>query len=149
MYVRLPVVTPRFPDGRPDFLTQCTKLCGARCCRYVSLPIPAAKTKEEFDDWRWYVSHEGVSIFKDGNSWYFCVETRCRHLQADNACAIYETRPMVCRDYDPTDCEFVVPDGAFDVEFKGPEDLEAWLRKKKEHRNRLARLRRRRRRKAA
>jgi Fe-S-cluster containining protein len=138
---RLPPRTPLFPDGRPDWLRQCTRLCGARCCRYVALPIDAPRTKRDFDDWRWYLSHEGVTIYKDGNVWHLAFETRCRNLLPDNRCAIYDTRPAICKEYDPKDCEFHEPDARFPVQLESVEDLEAWLRARA--RKRRARRRRR------
>ena len=30
----------------------------------------------------------------------------CLHLQDDNTCGIYETRPQICRDYTTDDCEY-------------------------------------------
>jgi len=55
------------------------KKCGA-CCIAISIssPIP------------------GMSSGKPAG-------TRCVHLGTDNTCAIYETRPPVCRNYSPAD----------------------------------------------
>jgi Fe-S-cluster containining protein len=30
----------------------------------------------------------------------------CEHLQPDNRCGVYETRPQICRDYTTDDCEY-------------------------------------------
>ncbi|MGQ0614374.1 MAG: YkgJ family cysteine cluster protein [Planctomycetaceae bacterium] len=131
---RPPPKTPLLRDGRPDWLKQCTKLCGARCCRYVALPIEAPRTVRDFDDWRWYLSHEGISIYKAGNTWHICFETRCRNLLPDNRCDIYETRPAVCKEYDPGECEWQDPKSATSIEFHSPEDLAAWRAAKRRRR---------------
>ena len=37
--------------------------CAAACCRYLALPIDKPTTKRDYDDIRWYLMHEGVSVF--------------------------------------------------------------------------------------
>ncbi len=138
----IPAKTPRLPDGRPDWLTQCTKLCGAACCRYIGVPIEAPTCARDWDDWRWYLSHEGISIYKDSGQWYLNVETRCGHLTPELTCAIYETRPETCAEYDPSACEWQDPEGVWEIHFSTHEELEAYLRKKKNRRNAQARKRR-------
>ena len=34
------------------------------------------------------------------------MHTDCKHLQSDNRCGIYDTRPQICRDYSTDDCEY-------------------------------------------
>jgi Fe-S-cluster containining protein len=138
----VPAKTPRLPDGRPDWLKQCTKLCLGACCKYIGVPIDAPDTAREWDDWRWYVAHEGISIYKDAGSWYLNIETRCTYLDKDLKCGIYETRPQTCAEYDPSACEWQEPDAVWDMHFATPEDIEAHLRQKKEARNAKARARR-------
>lgn len=61
------------------------------------------------------------------------------YLTENNLCRIYETRPQKCRDHNPPDCERY---GEFwDVMFETPEDLEAYLKKKKQAAKRRARAR--------
>lgn len=80
--------------------------CTAKCCRYFALPIDAPTTERDFDFIRWYLVHESASIFTEGDTWYLLVHTKCKHLQADNRCGIYETRPQICRDYTTDECEY-------------------------------------------
>jgi Fe-S-cluster containining protein len=80
--------------------------CTAKCCRYFALPI---ETPEEFADFeyiRWYLLHDRATVFKEDDDWYLLVYTTCKHLQDDNRCGIYETRPKICRDYTTKDCEY-------------------------------------------
>ena len=34
------------------------------------------------------------------------MHTECKHLQSDNRCGIYDTRPQICRDYSTDNCEY-------------------------------------------
>lgn len=96
--------------------------CTAKCCRYFALPIETPETYADFEYVRWYLLHERASIFVEENTWYLLVHTVCKHLQADNRCGIYETRPQVCRDYSTKDCEF--DEGfTYDRYFETPEQI--------------------------
>ena len=83
--------------------------------------------------------HEAVVVWVQDSDWYLEVRTRCRHLQADNSCGIYESRPQICRDYglpesDP--CEYFTDDLEYDLFFESDDQLMKWLelRKKKKKR---------------
>jgi len=80
--------------------------CSAKCCRYFALPLDAPEDRADFEFMRWFLLHERASVFKEEETWYLLVHTVCRHLQPDNRCGIYETRPQVCRDYSTKDCEY-------------------------------------------
>lgn len=104
-------------------------MCNASCCRYFALEIDKPKTKQEFDYIRWYLVHEGVAVWVDDGDWYLEVRTVCRHLQHDNTCGIYETRPQICRDYglpgeDP--CEFFTQDLEYDLYFPDDGAFDRW-----------------------
>jgi uncharacterized protein len=96
--------------------------CVAKCCRYFALAIDRPKTPADFDLARWYLLHEHVTIFTEGDTWYLLVYTECRHLQPDLRCSIYETRPQICRDYSTADCEYE-DDTVYDRYFETPEQL--------------------------
>lgn len=100
--------------------------CSALCCRYFSLGIDTPETPEDFDNLRWYLSHEAVHIFIEDGDWYLSVQTPCKHLQDDNRCGIYEDRPKICRQYSTDNCDYHV--GSYDYEhyFTTPEQLEAY-----------------------
>jgi uncharacterized protein len=80
--------------------------CTAKCCRYFALPIEDPETPDEWEYVRWYLMHEGATVFKEDDTWYLLVHADCHNLQSDNRCAIYDTRPQVCRDYSTKDCEY-------------------------------------------
>jgi Fe-S-cluster containining protein len=80
--------------------------CTAKCCRYFALPIDTPQTFADFEYLRWYLMHDRASIFVEEDTWYLLVHTVCKHLQGDNRCGIYESRPQICREYSTDDCEF-------------------------------------------
>ncbi len=90
------------PQNKCDF-------CSAQCCSYITQQVDTPTTMHEFDVLLWQIAHKGIHIFKDGNGWYLLSMTRCTHLQSDNRCGIYETRPMICREHSTGGCEFDVP----------------------------------------
>ena len=71
---------------------------------------------------RWFLLHERASVFREGKTWYLLVHTVCRHLQDNNMCGIYETRPQVCRDYSTKDCEYE-DDWTYDFYLERPEQV--------------------------
>ena len=80
--------------------------CTAKCCRYFALAIDTPATRKDFDYLRWYLMHERAAVFTEDETWYLLIHTPCRHLQADQRCGVYATRPQICRDYSTKDCEY-------------------------------------------
>lgn len=79
--------------------------CGL-CCTYLAVEISAPDSVRAATEILWHLYHEGVSIYRDSDDeWMVQFETRCKHLAADNKCAIYEQRPQICRDYAADTCE--------------------------------------------
>jgi Fe-S-cluster containining protein len=105
------------------------------CCKYVALPLETPETRRDFDDIRWYLMHEGVTVFVEEGDWYAQFTTRCRNLQPDGRCGIYETRPQICREYKAGECDYTGGDYDYEAVFHRPEDLESYavefLRKKR------------------
>jgi len=102
--------------------------CTGHCCRHIALPIDEPENKRDFDDIRWYLVHEGVSVFVEDGEWYVNIETRCRHLQEDFRCGIYETRPKVCREYSADNCDYHSGDYGWDEHFTCAEHLKEFER---------------------
>ena len=96
--------------------------CNAKCCRYFCLPIEVPESAKEYDYIRWFLLHGQSSIFVEDDSWYLLVHTVCKHLQADNRCGIYETRPEICREYSTDACEFD-EDSVYEKYFETPEQV--------------------------
>ena len=80
--------------------------CTAACCRYLALPIDTPTSARDYDDIRWYLMHEGISVFVEEGEWYIQIQTRCKNLGEDNRCMIYDTRPEICREYKAEDCDY-------------------------------------------
>lgn len=80
--------------------------CSAKCCKYFALPIDQPTELKDFDYIRWYLLHSQASVFVDDDTWYLLVHTQCKHLQSDNRCGIYHTRPQICREYSTDNCEY-------------------------------------------
>ncbi len=110
---------------------KCASCKGATCCTYVTQQIDTPRTKADFSNLLWQVSHQGVQAFRDEGIWYLLFEGRCTHLQADGRCGIYETRPQVCRDHSNDCCELDAPrEQGFDLHFPDYESLLQYCRKK-------------------
>ena len=97
--------------------------CTAACCHYIALPIDEPDTRRDFDDIRWYLMHEGVTVFVEEGDWYIQFRTRCRNLQPDFKCGVYETRPAICREYKAKDCDYEGGDYTYDHLFTEPEQI--------------------------
>jgi Fe-S-cluster containining protein len=116
------------PAAPPRVLKICTE-CG-KCCTYVSVGINAPNSVGNATDMLWYLYHENVSLYRDGDGeWSVVFETRCRNLKPDLLCAVYEDRPPICRDFDNTTCEVNDPEGG--LEIRTPEELVAYLRERR------------------
>ncbi len=102
--------------------------CTAVCCRYIALPLDTPETQADFDDLRWFLIHEHVSVFVEDDAWYIAFQTNCRHLQADQRCGIYATRPNICRQYDTDNCDYHSGDYGWQHHFTDPRHLDAYLR---------------------
>ncbi|MBQ15418.1 MAG: YkgJ family cysteine cluster protein [Gammaproteobacteria bacterium] len=84
---------------------KCSKCKKSICCNSINQKVETPKTKLDFDHLLWQVSHENVNVFKDADGWFLHVYTRCDHLLEGGVCNIYDTRPLVCREYDNDFCE--------------------------------------------
>ncbi len=116
--------------------------CAALCCRYFALPIDNPDCARDFDNIRWYLCHENVVIFVEKKQWYIGLMNRCKHLQPDNRCGIYHTRPKLCREYSAENCDYHGGDYNFELLFTSAEVLREYGEKT------LAEARKKRRRKA-
>jgi Fe-S-cluster containining protein len=109
--------------------------CAALCCRYFVLEIDKPETRRQFDDVRWYLVHENTFVFIEKRKWYLGVYARCKHLQQDNRCGIYEKRPRICRDYSTENCDYHGGDYDWEILFSSAEQLERyadqWLAKER------------------
>ena len=105
--------------------------CTGLCCRYFAVPIDTPTTWKDFDNIRWYVLHQSVSVLRDweGN-WMVQFDTPCAWLK-DGRCSHYALRPGVCRDYDPAECERYCTVPAEKVLIRDEKDLDHYLEERK------------------
>jgi Fe-S-cluster containining protein len=97
--------------------------CSGLCCRYFALPIDNPTDKRDYDNIRWYLLHQNVVIFVEDKQWYMGILNRCKALQPDNRCGIYETRPAICRSYSTDNCDYHAGDYGYDRLFTSAEAL--------------------------
>ena len=102
--------------------------CGAKCCKYFCFEIDEPDDYDEFEDIRWFLFHEGVTVHIDDGDWFIHIENKCKMLGPDNRCMAYETRPSICRKYDPAECDHTGGDYGYDKHFKTPEEVEKYAR---------------------
>ncbi|MDB4973754.1 MAG: hypothetical protein JWN48_2095 [Myxococcaceae bacterium] len=99
--------------------------CGL-CCTYIAVAIDGPDSVKSATEILWHLYHDHVSIYRDSDDeWMVQFETRCRHLQSDNKCAIYETRPHICRTYSEVTCEVNADDEG--MSFYSPESFLHYL----------------------
>jgi len=105
--------------------------CAGLCCRYLALPIETPENKADYDDVRWYLAHEGISVFVEEGDWYINIANRCKYLNRDNLCDIYEHRPRICRGYQEENCDYHSGDYGYEWHFSCIEDLDEYLSQKR------------------
>ncbi len=103
--------------------------CGAKCCKYFCFEIDEPTTYPEFEDVRWFLCHEGVSVHIDEGDWFISMANRCKMLDADDQCTMYDDRPLICRKYDLTNCDHTSGDYGYDALFETPQDVDKYARK--------------------
>jgi len=99
--------------------------CDALCCKYLAMEIDKPTTRNDFENIRWYISHQRTSVFIQEGKWYLSVKNRCKYLDGNNRCKIYENRPAICRRHDPRRCEYQSQDSIRQI--KTLKQLERYL----------------------
>ncbi len=110
-----------------DLCAGCT-----RCCETVSIEVDAPRAPWEYDQWIWVLHHRNLELYVEKpERWYLHIETRCEQLKDDGRCRIYGRHPVLCREYDPRDCERRYPLSDVTAWFKCAEDMERWMQEKR------------------
>ena len=117
------------------------EVCDSRCCRYFALQIDTPKSREDFENIRWFLAHKDISVYLEKRKWYLEIRNRCRFLTTDHLCSIYDNRPMICRDHDPSDCESSGGKVEHDVVFEDLEVFDLYLSKRFKKRKKTGRRR--------
>lgn len=123
------LIFPKFPDE--DRMTEseiCVRCHG--CCMYVTVPLDSPRSKDQKDLFRWYLLHRNVEIYIDHDrQWQILFKTPCTKLLDNGMCAVYETRPQICRDYKADACSRVGKD--YIELFKTPAELDLYFESRK------------------
>ena len=111
------------PDRMPPWPVVCATsvrgfAVGISRCRSTILIVNAIMTI-----FAWYLLHDKVVIFVEDAQWYIGILTRCKALQPDNRCGIYDTRPAICRSYSTDNCDYHAGDYGYDLLFTSPDAL--------------------------
>ena len=113
------------PENKCSFCTT------SICCTYVTQDIATPRSKLDFDNLLWQVSHDNITIYKEDSGWFLLIAARCSHLQDNGNCGIYAQRPNACRDYSNDHCEFDEPaEAGFSLLFKDYDSLLMYCKKR-------------------
>jgi Fe-S-cluster containining protein len=122
--LKIPIAADRDPKTGLIPCLSCTQ-----CCHYVAIEIDMPESRREFDNIRWYLYHPGIEVYIDQeDTWNVLFHSRCENLQDDGKCAVYDTRPLICREFDNTTCEPNTDEPAEKVIFRTADDLDHWMR---------------------
>jgi len=103
---------------------QCTGLC----CRYFALAIETPEDWDDFDNIRWYLSHENVAVFVEDGDWYLNILTPCKYLDSAHRCTNYDLRPAICRGYKTHNCEITSDEYDYQLHFTDDKQMEEYMR---------------------
>ena len=106
---------------------QCDK-CAGLCCRYFALPLDTPDDWDDYDDIRWYLCHEDISVFIEEGDWYLNVKNKCTNLGDSNQCAIYDLRPKICRGYKMDECDFTGNEYDYELHFTSAHQMEEYMK---------------------
>jgi len=111
--------------------TKCRFCTGTICCNYITQCIDTPRSIDAFDYLLWQMAHENIETYKDEDGWHIIVNTRCQFLEVNGQCGIYETRPLLCREYSNDYCEFdESAENGFELYFKTYQALDDYCRRR-------------------
>lgn len=103
--------------------------CTGLCCRYFALPIEDPETKEDYNDIRWYLCHEDITVFVEDGDWYINIKNKCKYLsENDYNCKIYGERPRICRGYSTQNCDLTEGEYDYEMHFLNDKQMEEYIR---------------------
>ena len=115
-------------NGKKIKKNQCQECIGL-CCRYFALPIEDPEDWDDYDDIRWYLCHEDVTVFLEDGDWYLNIRNKCKYLsQDDYKCEKYDMRPKICRGYRTKDCDFTNAEYNYELHFKSDKQMEEYMK---------------------
>ncbi len=122
--LKIPINVERDPETGFVPCLACTQ-----CCQYVAIEIDTPESRRDFDNIRWYLYHPGIEVYIDhDDAWNVLFHSRCEHLLPDGKCAVYDNRPLLCREFDERTCEPNTEEPAEKVILRTAGDLDQWMR---------------------
>ena len=103
-------------------------LCTALCCRYYAMSIDTPEDVDDYDNIRWYLSHQNSHVFVEDGDWYLNVFNPCKYLTEDHRCGNYEMRPAICREYKTHSCELTGDDYGYELHFTSDKQMEEYMK---------------------
>ena len=114
---------------KPDTMTPACVKCNGMCCRYFALPLDNPEDWSDYDDIRWYLAHENVTVFVEEGQWYLNVNNKCRYLsETDYRCQMYDMRPKICRAYNTDGCDLTGCGYDYELHFTSDKQMEEYMR---------------------
>lgn len=111
--------------------TKCSYCTNSKCCTYITQQLDTPRSKQDFDHMLWQLAHRDVQLYKDEDGWFLLINNPCLQLRKGGLCAIYETRPQVCREYSNDYCEFdESAEEGFELFFDGYDSLLKYCKKR-------------------
>ncbi len=106
----------------------CAK-CTGLCCRYFALQLDTPEDWDDYDNIRWYLSHEHTTVFVEDGHWFLNINNKCRYLSEDNhRCQNYTLRPKICRGYTTKNCDIVSDEYDYELHFTNDKQMEEYMR---------------------
>lgn len=103
--------------------------CTGLCCKYLALPIETPEDWDDYDDIRWYLVHEDITVFVEDDDWYININNKCKHLsEKKHRCEIYDIRPKICRGYDSDSCDFTSDEYNYELYFKDDSQMVEYMK---------------------
>ena len=119
---------PTKSKKRPRRKSMCAK-CTGLCCRYFALPIDTPEDWGDYDDIRWFLCHEDITVFVEEGDWYLNVKNKCKYLsENDYHCEIYGIRPKICRGYEIETCDFTNNEYDYELHFTNDHQMEEYMK---------------------
>ena len=92
--------------GEPVQLQPPCSDCNGLCCSSLLFPGKQPETVQDLDFIRYSLGYPEVEYLVGRNDWVMKVNVRCKYLDTNNRCSIYEKseRPLHCRYHNPHKC---------------------------------------------
>ena len=88
---------------------------------------------EDYDDLAWMLIHESVVLHVGEKQWDIVVKNKCRYLDIEKGCLIYDKRPGICRNHVPGECD---ANARSDADYDGVDSVIKTLEELYEHQKR-------------